>query len=133
MSQVAYNMKFRQADWLHRIWVFAQLIVFSGLAAFTKDFNITHALWINPEEVLTDRLLSQSGDRIQLAALDIRVERLPRLNAKGLAIVIGASRLVLLLQYAIGVYLVLLVSCSFALTTSLLLQFSITHEIENLN
>lgn len=119
IAQVAYNMRFRQADWLHRIWVFIQLIVFSGLAAFTKDFNITHGLWVNPGETLTDQLLSQSGDASQLAELDLRIERLPRLNDKGLSTVVAASRLVLLLQYAIGVYLLPIMSHSPTLTTYL--------------
>lgn len=36
VTQVAYNLRFRQVDWLHRLWVFLQLIVFGALAAFTK-------------------------------------------------------------------------------------------------
>jgi hypothetical protein len=100
-------MRFRQADWLHRIWVFAQLLIFSALATFTKDFDITSGLWEDPNETLTDQLLSQAGN--QLVALDYRQDRLPRLNAKGLSTVMALSRLLLLLQYVIGVYFVPLV------------------------
>jgi hypothetical protein len=122
-------MRFRQADWLHRIWVFAQLLVFSALAAFTKDFDVTSGLWEDPDETLVDQLLSQAGN--QLVALDFRQDRLPRLNAKGLSMVMALSRLLLLLQYVIGVYFVPLMSCRMALTKYLTLQFTITHETSN--
>jgi low temperature requirement protein LtrA len=104
VSQVAYNMRFRQADWLHRIWVFAQLAIFSALAAFTRDFDITVGLITNHDEALTDQLLAQLKNRNQIAAFDLRGERLPRLNAKGLSMVMAVSRLVLLLQYVIVFY-----------------------------
>lgn len=102
-SQVAYNMRFRQADWLHRIWTFAQLVVFSALAAFTKDFDITDGLMDDPDQAKANDLFSQVGsDKSALAAFAFRNERLPRLNAKGISVVLAISRVVLLVQYLIS-------------------------------
>lgn len=105
VAQVAYNMRFRQADWLHRIWVFAQLIVFSALAAFTKDFDVTNGLANDSDNSVADLLFSQLGNsKKTLAASNFRNERLPRLNARGASFVMGVSRLVLLVQYSVGMY-----------------------------
>ena len=102
-SQVAYNMRFRQADWLHRIWTFAQLIVFSALAAFTKDFNITDGLKHDPEGEQANNIFVQlGGDKSALDASAFRNERLPRLNAKGISVVLAISRIVLLVQYLVS-------------------------------
>ena len=100
---MAYNMRFRQADWLHRMWTFAQLTVFSALAAFTRDFNITDGLYKNPEQQQADDILTQLGnDKSALAAVAFRNDRLPRLNAKGISLVLAISRVVLLTQYLVG-------------------------------
>lgn len=93
-------MRFRQADWLHRIWVFAQLIVFCLLAAFTKDFDVTSGLLNNPDEAAADQILTKQG--FDLTGTKFRGSRLPRLNAKGVTVAMGVSRLLLLLQYTIG-------------------------------
>ena len=101
IAQVAYNMRFRQADWLHRIWVFAQLVVFSALAAFTKDFDI--AIGFSPDDPLLEQVQAQLGtDQSSLDASNFREQRLPRLNARGVSIVMGCSRLLLLMQYIVG-------------------------------
>jgi hypothetical protein len=108
VAQVAYNLRFRQADWLHRISVFLQLIIFSALAAFTRDFDITAGLWPNLDQTqaLQGQLLLQAGlEADDLRALDFREARLPKLNARGVSMTMALSRLLLLLQYCIGEWL----------------------------
>ena len=97
-------MRFRQADWLHRIWTFAQLIVFSALAAFTKEFNLTDGLRKNPDQEEANKILSQlpGSDSSAIAAIAFRNDRLPRLNAKGISLVLAVSRVVLLVQYLVS-------------------------------
>ena len=103
-SQVCYNLRYRQADWLHRGWVFLQLIIFSSLAAFTRDFDITNGIATNKNESTADQLLLDLGvsNEAGLVAKKFRDNRLPRLNARGVSITMAFSRLLLLVQYAIG-------------------------------
>ncbi|KZP30533.1 hypothetical protein FIBSPDRAFT_926382 [Athelia psychrophila] len=103
VAQVAYNMRFRQADWLHRLWVLCQLIVFSALCAFTSDFDITFGLTgSDPTEALREQLMVELGnDNGRLAAQTFRNERLPRVNARGISMVLALSRLLLLAQYVV--------------------------------
>jgi hypothetical protein len=42
-------------------WVFPQLIVFSSLAAFTHDFDITNGIVADKNEGTTDQLLVDTG------------------------------------------------------------------------
>jgi hypothetical protein len=97
-------MRFRQADFLHRIWMFLQLVAFAALAAFTKDFDITNGLKNDEAEQkkIDDALstLSVTGDTS--SALKFRESRLPLLNAEGLSLVMMLSRVLLLLQYLVG-------------------------------
>jgi hypothetical protein len=103
-SQVCYNLRYRQADWLHRCWIFLQLIVFSSLAAFTRDFDITNGIAADKTESAADKLLLDSGVRDQagLVAKKFRNNRLPKLNSRGVSVTMAFSRLLLLVQYAIG-------------------------------
>jgi hypothetical protein len=103
-SQVCYNLRYRQADWLHRGWVFLQLIVFSSLAAFTRDFDITNGIATDKNESATDQLLLDSGfsNQAGLVAKKFRDNRLPKLNARGVSMTMASSRLLLFVQYAIG-------------------------------
>jgi hypothetical protein len=102
-SQVAYNISFRQADWLHRGFVFLQLMVFAALAAFTNDFDVTSGIASDKNDQLLTRLkLSAGFGQSTIDAEKYRMKRLPRLNARGISITIAASRLVLLAQYLIG-------------------------------
>ncbi|KIM88201.1 hypothetical protein PILCRDRAFT_250405 [Piloderma croceum F 1598] len=105
VAQVAYNMRFRQADVLHRVWVFAQLIIFSALAAFTRDFDITSGI-ARDDTALVDAISTQAGleDQNGLVASNFRNNRLPLLNARGLSITMALSRLLLLLQYVVVFY-----------------------------
>ena len=101
MSQVAYNMRFRQADILHHIWMFLQLVAFAALAAFTKDFDISNGL-VDDEADQRDLAQAQSLTGDALNALKFREGRLPLLNAEGLSVVMMLSRVLLLLQYLMG-------------------------------
>jgi low temperature requirement protein LtrA len=101
-SQTAYNLRYRQADWLHRIWVFLQLLVFSSLAAFTRNFDITNGISVDKDKAATDQLLLDFQDSpSDLSATKFRDTRLPRLNARGLSAAMALSRMLLLLQYVI--------------------------------
>jgi hypothetical protein len=94
-------MRFRQADILHRIWVFLQLTVFSALAAFTKDFDITNGLVPDREQNETEKLIA-GLDGSAAVAFKYRQDRLPLLNARGVSMVMALSRLLLLAQYLVG-------------------------------
>jgi hypothetical protein len=104
VSQVCYNLRYRQADWLHGGWVILQLIVFSSLAAFTRDFDITNGIATDGNGNAADQLLLDSGvsNQAGLVAKKFRDNRLPRLNAMGVSMTMALSRLLLLVQYAIG-------------------------------
>ena len=96
-------MRFRQADILHRIWVFLQLAVFSALAAFTKDFDITNGLSPDPDQAESERLIAALVDtESTVEAIRYREDRLPLLNARGVSMVMALSRLLLLAQYLVG-------------------------------
>lgn len=104
-SQVAYNLRFRQSDWLHRIYVFLQLAIFSALAAFTRNFDITAGLLDDDDLPATTQLLLQLGDdENNLQAFQFRDNRLPKLNARGIAMTMALSRLLLLVQYIVVCY-----------------------------
>lgn len=101
-------MRFRQADWLHRACVFFQLIVFSALSAFTRDFDISNGLYLDEDHTERDALYRALGqDETADAAADFRNTRLPRINARGLSLVLAISRLVLLLQYCVGKHFII--------------------------
>jgi hypothetical protein len=107
---VAYNVRFRQADWIHRWAAIFQLAVFGALAAFTQNFDITAGLTVND----TDPDQSRAG-RIQIAMGAASAEgimaqlfqqaRLPGLNFRGIAMTMAWSRVLLMTQYIIGKYL----------------------------
>jgi hypothetical protein len=73
------------------------LIVFSALAAFTENFDITSGLFSDPDAALQDELLSELGnDQSRLAAMSFRENRMPRVNARGISVVMALSRILLL-------------------------------------
>jgi hypothetical protein len=92
----------------HRTVAFLQLVVLCGMAAFTSDFDITVGLY-KPNEA-AERVQNTIQKEVlgisenQLAATEFRLERLPVINARGIAAVMGASRLLMLLQYGVGMY-----------------------------
>ncbi|THU99852.1 hypothetical protein K435DRAFT_936902 [Dendrothele bispora CBS 962.96] len=71
-SQVAYNVRFRQPDWFHRVMIFPQVFAFCALPAFVENFNIT---------TVKTMLDENSTARISMT--------------------IGISRVVLLVQYLV--------------------------------
>jgi hypothetical protein len=98
------NLRFRQSDWLHRIFVFFQLGIFSALAAFTRIFDITASLLQDedqPEGLRAD-MLQLGNDENNLAATQFRDDRVLRLNVRGVAMTMALSPLLLLVQYAVG-------------------------------
>jgi hypothetical protein len=102
-SQVAYNVRFRQADWLHRLFVFLQLLVFAGLSAFTNSFDVTDGLRENRDELLIEQLqLADFRTQSDIHAAKFRNERMPTLNARGISMVMALGRLLLLVQYGLG-------------------------------
>ncbi|KAI5116749.1 hypothetical protein M0805_001607 [Coniferiporia weirii] len=108
-SQVAYNVRFRQSDWLHRIFVFLQLLIFCALAAFTNNFDVTNGILNNTQQqnLLTELQLADFSSQQDIAAANFRNNRLPTLNARGISLTMAFSRLVLLAQYALTVFHVL--------------------------
>ena len=107
-SQVAYNTRFRQADWLHRMFIFFQVFVFCALAAFTDNFNITNGIVDDSKE---QRRISQletsamGGREFAEPLLDVQNFRdgmLPTLNVRGISVTMACSRLLLLVQYSTG-------------------------------
>ncbi|KAL5476702.1 hypothetical protein ACEPAI_2888 [Sanghuangporus weigelae] len=104
-SQVAYNVRFRQADWVHRFFVFLQLFVFCALAAFTNNFNVFSGLRQDTiDEGLELKFNVDSGDEALVNQVKRIRLRLPTLNARGVSIIMAFSRLVLLAQYANALY-----------------------------
>ncbi|KAK7444023.1 hypothetical protein VKT23_015418 [Stygiomarasmius scandens] len=105
-SQVAYNVRFRQADWLHRLFVFLQVFVFCGLATFTKDFDVTN-------DIADDSQMNQRIANLEVGAFGqsqrpwisverFRAQRLPTLNARGISMTMAISRVFLLIQYLVA-------------------------------
>ncbi|KAI5116979.1 hypothetical protein M0805_001590 [Coniferiporia weirii] len=105
-SQVAYNVRFRESDWLHYIFVFLQLLIFCALAAFTNNFDVTNGIANNTkqQDLLTQLQLEDFSTQQDIAAGNFRNNRLPTLNARGISLTMGFSRLVLLVQYAYALF-----------------------------
>ncbi|KAK7464155.1 hypothetical protein VKT23_006321 [Stygiomarasmius scandens] len=109
-SQVAYNVRFRQADWLHRVFVFFQVFVFCSLAAFTNNFDITNGIKDNSAEERQISLLEsaalENSDLAQplIDVQEYRDDRLPTLNVRGISMTMAFSRLLLLAQYMMAFY-----------------------------
>ena len=109
-STVAYNVRFRQADWLHRLAAVLQLAVFGALAAFTQSFDITNGLSNapDPNQNRANNIMIELGDITPagLQAQQYQQGRLPTLNFRGIAMTMAWSRVVLMLQYIVGKSLV---------------------------
>ncbi|KAK7450606.1 hypothetical protein VKT23_012916 [Stygiomarasmius scandens] len=108
-SRVAYNVRFCRADWLHRMFVFFQVFVFWGLAAFTNDFNVVNGIVQSRDEMEADMLerevfVNDSLITPLLQGEAFRKDRLPVLNVRGISVTMALSRLLLLFQYLIAFY-----------------------------
>ena len=102
-SQVAYNVRFRQSDWMHRLFVFLQLFTFCAFAAFTNNFNIFSGLRQDTiDEGFNLKFQEEDDPSGEINELLRISTRLPTLNARGVSIIMAFSRLVLLVQYANG-------------------------------
>ncbi|THU84130.1 hypothetical protein K435DRAFT_971319, partial [Dendrothele bispora CBS 962.96] len=104
-SQVAYNVRFRQSDWLHRLFIFFQVFVFCALAAFTNSFDLTNDISGNSSEdnQVPDLETIYIGGS-ERPFLDVQNERLPTLNVRGISMTMAFSRMLLLSQYLIAFY-----------------------------
>ncbi|THU76297.1 hypothetical protein K435DRAFT_900956 [Dendrothele bispora CBS 962.96] len=105
-SQVAYNVRFCRADWMHRLFVFLQFFVFCGLAAFTRNFDITNGIIDDSQKENAADTLAQQSFQDDMAvpllkARNYRNKLLPKLNFRGISIVMALSRLLLLIQYSV--------------------------------
>lgn len=106
-SQVCYDVRFTKADWVHRLSVFLQFIIFCALAAFTKDFDIGYLLSpsATAEQQVVEEIQSIGGfSEEQISAAQFREDRLPTLNARGISLVMMFSRVLLLVQYLLTLY-----------------------------
>lgn len=94
-SQVAYNVRFRQADVLHRVYVVLQLLVFAALAAFTDNFDITQLTQSTPSPSLVTT-------KAESLAAQHRSLGIATAHTRGISMVMALSRLLLLIQYGVG-------------------------------
>lgn len=103
-SQVAYNVRFRQSDWLHRLFVFLQLLIFCALAAFTNNFDITNGISNNSKQQnqMLEMQLEDFYTQQDIAVGNYRNGRLPTLNARGISITMALSRMILLAEYLLS-------------------------------
>jgi hypothetical protein len=103
---VAYNIRFRQADWFHRWAAILQLAVFAALATFTSSFDITSGLSNadDPDQDRANQIQIELGAATPegIQAQQYQQSRLPRLNFRGIAMTMAISRCILMLQYIIG-------------------------------
>jgi len=106
--------------------VFLQLVLFSALAAFTRDFDITAGFMGDDDQGLNQLLSELGDDENTFKAIQFREDRLPRLNARGVAMTMALSRLLLLVQYAVGRSLSLVICDDFSYLFS---QFSTVHTV----
>ncbi|CAE7226255.1 unnamed protein product [Rhizoctonia solani] len=100
VSQVSYDIRFYSNDWVHRICVFLQLCVFGTLAAFTSKFDITAFLGSNNDDLAQRALDAFKGTSLaQQEANERAAQRIPEISFLGIALVVGASRVLLCIQY----------------------------------
>jgi hypothetical protein len=89
---------------MHRIFAVLQFSILASMASFTSHFNIFFGLMQdNRLDVPATPVNFQLGtDFNSVFAWKLRSRRLPVINAKGISIVMGLSRLLLLTQYLLG-------------------------------
>lgn len=90
----------------HRACAFLQLVVFSAMAAFTNNFDVSGGLFGKQDADEAEQLqlnLNQMALSV-LQAQRWRSRRLPILNARGISMVAFFSRLLMFTQYLLGVY-----------------------------
>jgi len=100
-SHVAYNARFREFNWPHRVFLFFQLLVFCAFAAFTTSFDIGEGI-VNDSAtaaLLKDLRFDQGWTNSTIAAKAFQENRLPILNDRGISMTMAFSRVLLLVQY----------------------------------
>ncbi|KAG8723985.1 hypothetical protein FRC09_000882 [Ceratobasidium sp. 395] len=126
-SQVFYAIDFYTDDWLHLVFIFCQLIIFGLLATVTRGLDVSTYILHSPGSTTWE---SYDPDHITPDLYAAR--RLTKKSFEFIAIVIAASRALLLLQHVIvNVYAkrtsrtarfprrLLIVPCSLAISTGL--------------
>ena len=104
-SQVLYNVRFRQRDWLHHGFVILQLLTLCALAAFSGGFDISQGIVSDTEPADMPSLASNTQFFISgsSAIVDARSNFLSRVNSTGISCVLLCSRVLILLQYCRGI------------------------------
>ena len=100
-SQVLYNVRFRQKDWWHLIFVILQLFTFCALAAFTGGFDISQGIVPSKEDVQYQQysrcfIVGGAGTE------EARSKFISRINSVGISSALAFSRFTLLIQYFRG-------------------------------
>ena len=105
-SQVLYNIRFRQRDWVHRIFIVLQLLLFCGLAAYARGFDISRGIVQQNQDgdpELTELVaISNLYIDTSVAVEEERSGYLSLVNNTGISVMIALSRLLLLIQYTRG-------------------------------
>ena len=104
-SQVLYDIRFRQKDWLHLFFALLQLLTFCALAGFAGGFDIGQGIRPDKDTGIIQQL--QEPDEFQYIdqnpnAENLRSQFIARVNGIGIAAVMAFSRVVLLIQYIRG-------------------------------
>ncbi|TCD69517.1 hypothetical protein EIP91_007447 [Steccherinum ochraceum] len=100
-SEVAYNARFRKYDWIHRVFLFLQLLIFCAFAAFTNGFDITAGIIddTGDEATLMSLRLTQGWPVLAASAQASREARIPIFSVRGIAMTMAFSRVLLFFQY----------------------------------
>jgi hypothetical protein len=105
-SQVLYNVRYRQGDWLHHLFIILQLLIFCSLAAFAGGFDIGQGIVPDDTaETSLESMFASSSTSFISGTLTTENERsnfLSRVNSTGISTVMALSRIVLIVQYARG-------------------------------
>lgn len=106
-SQVAYNARFKKFNWAHRIFLFFHLLIFCAIAAFTHSFDIGNGIADDSQTQRRSKLLAQQlPSNINTDWLADVADRVPRLNVRGISMTMVLSRVLLLVQYSYGPFLI---------------------------
>jgi hypothetical protein len=91
---------------MHRIFAVLQFGILASMASFTNHFNIFFGLIPDNQSGLPASPVNfQVGTNFNSSsgfAWKTRAGKLPVINAKGISFVMGASRLLLFVQYLLG-------------------------------
>ncbi|TCD65639.1 hypothetical protein EIP91_002407 [Steccherinum ochraceum] len=99
-SQVTYNARFREYDWIHRVFLCFQLLIFCAFAAFTNGFDITAGI-VNDTvgETLKTLRKVEGWPQLTANAQASREAQIPISSVRGIAMTMAFSRALLFAQY----------------------------------